>query len=104
MCMAAYTRGARLTDISTESAMCRQVLACHIDDSVETAQQLMREGQVRRIPVIDNDGRPVGMLTVNDVARAAAQNRRAGDDREVIETVTTVTAPRTASHSTALHV
>jgi CBS domain-containing protein len=97
VCMAAYTKGAALRDIPIETAMARHVLVCHIDDSVETAQQLMREGQVRRIPVVDNDGRVAGILSMNDVARAAAQARRSSVDREVIETVAAVCAPRTST-------
>jgi len=94
ICMAAYTQGTRLQDIPVATAMAAHVLVCHVDDSLETAEQLMREGQVRRIPVIDNDGRAAGIVSLNDVTRAAADQRRSNVDREVVETLAAVGEPR----------
>lgn len=94
ICMAAYTQGTPLDDGAVTAAMANHVLACHIDDSVETAEQLMREGQVRRIPVIDNDGRPVGIVAVNDLARLAARGKKSGMDRELVDTIATICEPR----------
>ena len=97
ICMAAYTQGRAPQEIPVASVMAEHVLVCHVDDSLETAEQLMREGQVRRIPVIDNDGRPAGIVSVNDVSRAAAEQRRSNLDREVVETFAAVGEPRMAS-------
>jgi CBS domain-containing protein len=94
VCMAAYTQGRPLSEIPVSSAMSSNVLCCHIDDVVETAEQLMREGQVRRLPVIDNDGRPIGVLAVNDLARLAASARRTGIDRDLIQTLAAICTPR----------
>ena len=76
ICMAAYTQGLPLQAIPVTSAMTRYALACHLDDSVNTAEELMREGQIRRVPVIDNDGRPVGIVAVSDITRFAARPRK----------------------------
>ena len=94
ICMSAYTQGLTLSSIPVPTAMSSQVLCCHIDDVVETAEQLMREGQVRRLPVIDNDGRPIGMLALNDLARLAASARRSGIDRDLIQTFGAICTPR----------
>jgi CBS domain-containing protein len=97
ICMAAYTQGRTLQEIPIAPVMASHVLVCHVDDSLETAEQLMREGQVRRIPVIDNDGRPVGIVSMNDVTRAAADQRRSNLDRDVVETLAAVGEPRLGS-------
>ena len=94
ICMAAYTQGKPIQEIPVTSVMATHVLVCHVDDSLEMAEQLMREGQVRRIPVIDNDGRPAGIVSLNDVTRAAADQRRSNVDREVVETMAAVGEPR----------
>ena len=94
ICMAAYTQGKPIQEIPVTSVMAAHVLVCHVDDSLEMAEQLMREGQVRRIPVIDNDGRPAGIVSLNDVTRAAADQRRSTVDREVVETMAAVGEPR----------
>jgi CBS domain-containing protein len=94
ICMAAYTQAARLESIPVTTAMAKQVLSCHLDDSIEAAEQLMRAGQVRRVPVIDNDGRPVGIVAMNDLARLAARAKKSGVDREIVQTLAAVCAPR----------
>lgn len=71
ICMAAYLQGKPLREISVRSAMSQSLFACAPDDSLENVEQLMMEHQIRRIPVIDPEGRPVGILSINDLARAA---------------------------------
>ena len=99
VCMAAYTQGQPLYEIPVGRVMATHVLVCHIDDSVDTAEQLMREGQVRRVPVIDNDGRPVGLVSVTDLARASA-HLRGPRAPHVVETIAAVAAPRRAHEET----
>ena len=77
--------------------MATVVYSCHEDDSVETAEQLMAERQVRRIPVVDDQIRPVGLLSINDVARhaAAAANRtRESEEKAVAQTMAAISQPR----------
>ncbi len=94
VCMAAYTQGLPLEDIRVPTAMSTQILLCHIDDSVEMAERLMREGQVRRVPVVDNNGRPVGIISMNDLARVAGTAKRPNLDRDVVRTLAAVSEPR----------
>jgi CBS-domain-containing membrane protein len=97
ICMAAYTQGKPLRDIPVNAVMTTNVLACHIDDSLDTAVQLMREGQVHRVPVLDNDGRPIGILSLNDLGRLASRAGRDEPLREVVQTLNAVSEPRTPS-------
>ncbi|TDE14182.1 CBS domain-containing protein [Jiangella asiatica] len=39
------------------------------DTSVDDAVALMRDRAVRRLPVVDADGRPVGVVSIGDLAR-----------------------------------
>ena len=94
ICMAAYTQGVPLRNILVTSAMTKDVLACHAEEPVETAEELMRAGQVHRIPVIDNDRRPIGLLSMNDLARLAARARKSGVDRDIVQTLASICAPR----------
>ncbi|MEG9432844.1 CBS domain-containing protein [Terriglobus sp. ADX1] len=48
--------------------MTRHVITCHVDDSLERCEGLMRKHQLRRIPVVDGDGLCVGMVAQADVA------------------------------------
>jgi CBS domain-containing protein len=77
VCMAAYTQGQPLTKIVASSACTRSVATVHENATVETVEKLMRERQVRRIPVVDNAQRPIGIVTLNDlVAHAHPGGRR----------------------------
>jgi CBS domain-containing protein len=48
--------------------MTRTIVVCREDDDLSTAIAAMEEYQIRRIPVIDHDGRIVGMISLADVA------------------------------------
>jgi CBS domain-containing protein len=69
LCMAAYTRGRKLADIEVQDVMSWDVCGCAEQDSLPQALDLMRRGQVRRLPVLDAQRRVVGILSVNDVVR-----------------------------------
>jgi len=99
ICMAAFTQGATLDAIETRTAMAPNVLACRPDDPVESVERLMKDGQVRRIPVIDDDHRPVGVVSLNDLARHAAGEGRTQVNREVVSTLATISEPRAAARS-----
>jgi CBS domain-containing protein len=94
VCMAAYTQGRALRDIPVATSMAHHVIAIHADESVETAEHLMADNQVRRLPVIDGDGKVVGVVSLNDLARLAGEFRRIGLDREFVATVAAVSRSR----------
>ena len=100
-CMAAYTQGARLCDIPVSTAMAGQVRSCRPSDSVTSAEQTLREYQLHRLPVVDDQERLVGLLSLGDIAREAAHQRNdrrpAVTDKEVGETLASVSAARSRS-------
>ena len=69
VCMAAYLRGQPLHACPVQSAMSRQVYFCAPDDSVQRIAGIMSEHQVRRLPVVDADGRLLGVVTLADLAK-----------------------------------
>ena len=73
VCMAAYTQGRGLYEICVDSAMTRDPYACRPDDPSARAEEIMQTRQVRRLPVVDAEGRPVGLLSLNDLAREATR-------------------------------
>ncbi|HEX5217821.1 MAG TPA: CBS domain-containing protein [Vicinamibacterales bacterium] len=94
ICMAAYTQGQSLSAIPITTAMARHVVASRVGDPIEQVEQLMRDNQIRRLPVVDHDGRPVGIVSMNDLARLAARARKSGVDRELVQTMAAVCQPR----------
>jgi CBS domain-containing protein len=74
-----------LRDLPVSEAMARDPRVCRPTDSVADAERIMREAQIRRLPVVDSDGRLLGMITLGDLAREAARERSASA-QEITET------------------
>ena len=95
ICMAAYTKGKALRDLRVSEAMARQVHAVREGDTVEVAERLMSDKQVRRLPVLDRDRRPVGVLSLGDVARCASGGQKWRDgDQAVTSSLAEISRPR----------
>jgi len=105
ICMAAFTRGERLQDISVSIAMAKEVLSCSPDAMLVEAEEVMRSGQVRRLPVIDPEGCLVGIVSLNDLAllaeREVGRKNRDLSAQEVAATLAAICAPRQAETETA---
>lgn len=84
--------------LKVAQCMSRNAHTCLETDTVEAAAGVMRAHQVRRLPVVDESGRLVGMLSLNDLAHAALGKRDArtikGLADEVVRTLDAVTEPR----------
>jgi CBS domain-containing protein len=76
ICMAAFTQGRTLADIRVSSAMSRRLWTARADDDVKDAEKTMKAHQVRRLPVVDAEGRLLGILSLSDLARQAMSAKR----------------------------
>jgi len=97
VCMAAYTRGLPLSQMTVESAMSAPVFTSEAGEPLEQAEQNMQRHQVRRLPVIGELGRLVGVLSLSDLARAASRGgrKRNGVQPAVVEaTLEAICQPR----------
>ena len=50
------------------AVMTRQVVTCRAGDDLQVALDTMAEHQLRRIPIVDNDDRIIGIIAQADVA------------------------------------
>ena len=46
----------------------REPLTLFVSDTIEQAIEVMRSNSVRRVPVLDEEGRPAGIVSLGDVA------------------------------------
>ncbi len=76
ICMAAYTQGRPLGEVRVENAMSRNLILCNPKTSLAEVERLMRDHQIRRIPVVDTQGKLVGIVGLADVARYASGTLR----------------------------
>lgn len=78
LCMAVAMQDRRPGEILVREVMTRVVHRCMADDNVERALQLMKEHQVRRVPVTDAKGTVEGVVTLNDLAISAGETASRG--------------------------
>jgi CBS domain-containing protein len=74
ICMAAYLRGVPLAAIEVASAMSARVFTCHARDDMGDAERTMMEQQVRRLPVVNDAGVLLGVLSLNDIVLARTRS------------------------------
>lgn len=70
--VAACTQGRPLHEIAVHVAMSKALYTAHVSDSLSAAERMMRDQQVRRLPVVDESGRLAGILSAADVVRLRA--------------------------------
>jgi CBS domain-containing protein len=61
-----------------QEAMTRNVSSVKIDDDLNDVERLMTGEQVRRIPVLDGQGRVVGIVAQADLARELGSSKEVG--------------------------
>ena len=73
-------------------SMSTDLATCKPDDSVSAALRHMGERQLHRLPVVDDDGKLVGILTINDLLVAGESRARTG--REALKALAAVSRHR----------
>jgi CBS domain-containing protein len=91
LCMGIIAEGRDPNGVSVEACMTVPVVVCTSNDSVQKATELMRQNQVRRIPVVDEAGGLVGIVAMADLV-----GRGELKAAETHETLQKVSAPAAA--------
>jgi CBS domain-containing protein len=90
--LASYLRDEKPSHIRVSSSMSGNVATCGPDESLATVEARMCEARVRRLPVVDALGAPVGMLTLSDLARG--QDLHGEISGALIQTLRAISQPR----------
>jgi CBS domain-containing protein len=56
-----------LREILVSDAMNSQVFTCHPEDGIRHALETMKQHRIRHLPVVDHEGRLVGVVSLTDV-------------------------------------
>jgi len=90
--LGAWETGFALSEMIAADVMTRDVAACGDRDQLVVAEELMRRRRVRRLPVLDADGRLIGMLGLDGLAQLAARGGNASISGLTGDAVTRVLA------------
>ena len=78
--------GRNPAEVPVKEVMSSTLFTCREDETLDAAFAQMRERQIRRMPVCDTAGRPVGVVTLGDLAKFVESDAAAGEAlREVSE-------------------
>ena len=69
---------------AVKEAMTPNPVSCKEDDDLEYALRLMKERQVRRMPIVDGGGRLTGIIAQADVATRVNKDAKTGELVEAI--------------------
>lgn len=93
ICIAAATRATAPANIRASEVMSSEVLTCRSDEDVRGALTTMKDHRVRRLPVVDQQRRLVGIVSLNDLV-AHAEYRKGAEvpAEEFLETMKAICA------------
>jgi CBS domain-containing protein len=63
---------------AVSEVMTSEPIACLQQESVDAVMELMASRQVRRIPIVDNDGAVIGIVSQADIATRVASPEETG--------------------------
>ena len=97
ICMATLARGRAPQGVAVGDVMSREVRTLRAFATLQAAEDVMREARLRRLPVVDSEGRLVGVLSLADLAieaeRKRALSRRPITEEEVGDTLGAICEP-----------
>ncbi|MGA7794122.1 MAG: CBS domain-containing protein [Candidatus Acidiferrales bacterium] len=83
VCCGLVASGKNADAIQVVDLMTRIPVTCTPHDTLEECEELMQEGQVRRIPVVNNQGRCIGIVAQADIALHAPASQVASTIKEI---------------------
>jgi CBS domain-containing protein len=94
LCCSVVAAGLNPQSTPVEKFISPNPVTCREDASLDNCEQLMQERQVRRIPIVDSDGRVIGIVSQADLALKDKRER-------VAKTVAEVSKPRSSAPTVA---
>jgi len=79
LAMKVIAKGQDAESTKVEAVMKRQVVTCRAEDDLQKALDAMAKHQLRRIPIVDNDNRIVGIIAQADVATRVNQPEKTAE-------------------------
>jgi CBS-domain-containing membrane protein len=68
-----------------------------MDDPLESCMRTMSQHQVRRMPILDDRSRVVGIVSQADIAQHACENRGTGERRAMTKMIDAISEPTPGS-------
>src|ERR1700693_2017327 len=87
ICISLGTRNIRASEVLGRDVSPPGFISCNPDNDVRDALRTMATQEVGRLPVVDEAGQLVGILSIDDIIFRAGGGRSGLSDREIIDTL-----------------
>lgn len=96
ICIALGTRNVRASELQVQDVSLPRVFNCRAKEDVLLALQTMTSQNVRRLPVVDDDGKLIGILSIDDLLLQSdkRQNESGISDKDVVNAVKVILKSR----------
>ena len=103
ICMAAFTQGRSLDEITVSHVMAIDAITVKPNDKLGHVEELMVKHQLRRLPVVDENDHPIGMISLSDLAIECARTdtEMKHGPSKIAHTLAAISRPRTRSQEVA---
>jgi CBS domain-containing protein len=94
ICIALGTRNLRASEVLAQDVSRPTYFSCSPDNDVRDALKTMASQEVSRLPVVDETGRLVGILSIDDIVFRAGGGRSSLSDHEIVDALIAMWADR----------
>ena len=102
LCMNVLAEGRDPNAVAVEACMRTSVVSCAATDAVAKATELMKDNQIRRIPVVDEQGLLQGIVAMADLVERA--ELKATETHETLKRVSTPSGTPSKPRARSRHV
>jgi len=98
ICMACATKSRAPSELTVFDAVSGKAYRCKTSDDVHTVMDMMKREQVRRLPVVDEEGALQGVISMNDFILLAEETKASAISfQDVARALKAISAHRKAS-------
>jgi CBS domain-containing protein len=97
ICIAAATRPNTEGEIPAKEVISKALYTCAPGDDVRAALETMKTRKVRRLPVVEQGGRLVGIVSIHDIALQSRTKNSDVSADSVLDAFIAITAPAQVS-------
>lgn len=94
ICIALGMKNVRASEMRARDVSHTACISCSPDNDVRDALRTMATQEVSRLPVVDEAGQLVGILSIDDIIFRAGGGRSGLTDREIIDTMRAIREER----------
>lgn len=99
ICMGALTQSLPLERIPVRHCCSREIYSAKMDDDIEVVHDLMSKHRIRRVPIIAEDDRVIGLVSIDDLAIHACIVDKKSERKALTKTLAAVCDTATAGAS-----